>query len=157
MSEAHITAALADLSQRLPLFVYGSLRRGMHNEARLAAGEKFRAAAEVHGFALYDSGWSFPYALPAPESSRVWGELVYFTDADYVPTMRWCDRLEGFHPGDPEVSHYTRTVVRVRRVDDGRWEPAWMYVANRDLVDMDRLVPGGDWVEYREQVAVEEP
>lgn len=73
------------------LFVYGTLRRGGANHARLAAARFVGEGVTAARHALFVG--SFPYLATGPAVHRVRGE-VYAVDAD---TLAVLDRMEG-HP-----------------------------------------------------------
>lgn len=79
------------------LFVYGTLKRGFHNNRLLVeGGAKFLGTDEAPG-KLYGrterDGWHPPVPVVTPEEGWVRGELFEVDEA----TLTRCDRLEG-HP-----------------------------------------------------------
>src|SRR5438094_10472984 len=98
-------------TDRLPVFVYGTLRPGQGNYSRLLAG---RIAAPVPatlpGHALYGRALSFPYVVPAPGHTVV-GDLVTPLADLYDGVLDDLDWLEGYRAGQPDASHYVRTRV----------------------------------------------
>lgn len=119
------------------VFVYGSLRSGMHNH-RVMGQSELLAEANLTGFEMYQVS-SFP-AIVAGEGC-VKGEL-YLVDG---ATLDRLDRLEG-HP-----HMYKRRLVTVQSGDV--LAQAWVYVWQRPV---DRLapVPGGDWVRHYATVTI---
>ncbi len=135
--------------RHLPMFVYGTLRRGQGNYGLVARATvaEFDAVALDH--MLYVVG--LPYAADRP-GSTVTGELMVIASADYETVLARLDRLEGFRPDAPERSHYVRVPRPVRYRDAaGRWRPrqAWMYHGGPEvlarLTEAD-VLPGGDWL-----------
>lgn len=116
-----------------PVFVYGSLRRGMHNHGVMGNSELL-TEAHLSGFEMYQVS-SFP-AIVAGEGI-VKGE-VYLVDG---ATLARLDRLEG-HP-----QMYRRSMVTVQAGD--ALCQVWVYVWQRPVSGLVQ-VPGGDWVEFFE-------
>ena len=132
------------------LFTYGTLRPGGRNadllELGLAAKPQYEAATAA-GMAIYASrSGAFPYAVAHPALS-VHGTLVGFSATQWAAARPHLDALEGFDPRRPEHGHYVRRRWSVR-TGCGRQVLAWVYLAGpRTLVDTDRLIPGGDWLD----------
>lgn len=133
--------------ERLPFFVYGTLRPGEANHVRTLRG---RTAAEepahIRGALLYD-GPGYPYATAGPADAVVHGALVRPRERDYDEVRTVLDRLEGYVPGAPG-NLYER--VRTEAVlADGRTVHAWVYLAAAPLADRLRTtatpLAGGDW------------
>jgi gamma-glutamylcyclotransferase (GGCT)/AIG2-like uncharacterized protein YtfP len=116
-----------------PVFVYGSLRKGMHNH-RVMGSSKLLAEATLTGFDMYQVS-SFP-AIVVGEGG-VKGEIYLVDNA----TLARLDRLEG-HP-----RMYRREVVTVQ--SGSCLFDVWVYVW-QGPVDYLAPVPSGDWVEYYE-------
>ncbi|WP_110944755.1 gamma-glutamylcyclotransferase family protein [Streptomyces niger] len=137
-----------DGHERLPFFVYGTLRPGEANHAWALRG---RTAAEqpatVQGALLYD-GPGYPYAVRGPADAAVHGHLVTPAEDVYDEVLAVLDRLEGYTPGAPH-NDYDR--VRCAAVlPDGTSVPAWVYLAAEPLAGRLRAagtpIPGGDWL-----------
>jgi gamma-glutamylaminecyclotransferase len=110
------------------VFVYGSLRRGLHNH-RLLSGARFDGEAITSpGFRLYDLG-SFP-GMVAEGSERVRGEAFCVDTA----TLEALDRFES-HP-----RFYRRTAIRL-----GDGAEVETYLLTPEQVEGRRMVHGGDW------------
>lgn len=133
--------------ERLPFFVYGTLRPGEANHTRTLRG---RTAAEepahIRGALLYD-GPGYPYATSGPADAVVHGDLVRPRDHDYDEVRAVLDRLEGHVPG-ARGNLYER--VRTDAVlADGRTVRAWVYLAAAPLAARLRStatpLAGGDW------------
>src|SRR5262245_15031900 len=126
------------MTDRLPIFVYGTLRPRCHN-ARLYDGlatPTHDGTCWVEGYALVGGG--FPYAVLSAGAESV-GCLVW-PDADAYDRVRdRLDMLEGYRPEEPERSHYHRTVVTVHTAI--RAYEAWIYVPARAHYAEGRPVP----------------
>lgn len=93
--------------------------------------------------ALFDLG-IYPAAVPAMDHSQVWGE-VYQTE-DPASVLAALDEIEGYRPGQPDRSLYTRVLTDVT-LDDGRLEKAWAYFYNAPLGQAQRIA-SGDYLEH---------
>lgn len=115
-----------------PVFVYGSLREGMHNNWYLEEAQLVQTG-HIQGFDMYQLN-TFPAIVPG--SGVVVGEVYQVSKA----TLAVLDRLEG-HP-----NVYKREKVTVT-LTEGEPVTAWVYVWQRPV---NHLIPvlSGDWVEY---------
>ncbi|MGW8554099.1 gamma-glutamylcyclotransferase family protein [Streptomyces tubercidicus] len=134
-------------SERLPFFVYGTLRPGEANYGPTLRG---RTAAEepahIEGALLYE-GPGYPYATAGPDGAVVHGALVRPRDTEYDAVCAVLDRLEGYAPGDPH-NLYERVVTEAV-CPDGKTVRAWVYLAAEPLAARLRAtgtpIEGGDW------------
>ncbi|MFI9030481.1 gamma-glutamylcyclotransferase family protein [Streptomyces sp. NPDC053560] len=134
--------------ERLPFFVYGTLRPGEANHAWALRG---RTAAEqpamIHGALLYD-GPGYPYAVRGPADATVHGHVVTPHEAAYEEVLAVLDRLEGYTPGAPD-NDYDRAACDAD-LPDGSTVAAWVYLAAEPLAGRLRAagtpIPGGDWL-----------
>jgi gamma-glutamylcyclotransferase (GGCT)/AIG2-like uncharacterized protein YtfP len=92
--------------------------------------------------ALFDLG-IYPAAVPASDG-RVWGEVYEATQPFTV--LQTLDELEGYRPGEPETSLYTRVLTPVT-LEDGRNVHAWAYFYNAPLGRAERI-ESGDYLEH---------
>ncbi|WP_059011336.1 gamma-glutamylcyclotransferase family protein [Streptomyces specialis] len=141
-------------AERLPFFVYGTLRPGQVNHAWALRG---RTAAEeparLPGAVLYD-GPGYPYAIPAPRDAgttgmpAVSGELIHPLPEHYDEVLAVLDRLGEYAPGAPD-NVYERVAVEVLRAA-GSTARAWVSLAAEPLAARLRAsgtaIPGGDWL-----------
>ena len=125
------------------VFFYGTLMTPFNRTGRLRINEHlvFRGRGSIEA-ALFDLG-IYPAAVPASDS-RVRGEVYALTDP--TTALRALDELEGYRPGDPETSLYTRTLTPVR-LDDGNDVEAWVYFYNAPLGRAERI-QSGDYLEH---------
>ncbi|MFH9420746.1 gamma-glutamylcyclotransferase family protein [Streptomyces sp. NPDC017529] len=133
--------------ERLPFFVYGTLRPGRANHARCLRGRTVaEESALVRGVLLYE-GPGYPYAVAGPADAVVHGDLVQPGEDVHDEVRAALDRLEGYVPGAPG-NLYERVAWRAERAD-GEAVRAWLYVAAEPLATRLRAtgtpVPGGDW------------
>lgn len=116
--------------ETVPIFVYGTLRQGGGNHARLLARAPELVTSTAPGFALYDLG-AFPAMLSTNTAGRVVGEVYRVTAAE----LRALDRLEGV----PTL--YYRDAIRLT----GGAE-AFAYLMNVLPRGTERRIVGGDWM-----------
>jgi gamma-glutamylcyclotransferase (GGCT)/AIG2-like uncharacterized protein YtfP len=104
----------------LPLFVFGTLRRGECNHHYLAGAYDRVLAARLPGFARVE-----PLKISRQPDSVVDGELFFLTANTYSATLRECDILEELTPGSLIGHEYRRIAVHVQ-TDLGEFA-AWVY------------------------------
>jgi gamma-glutamylcyclotransferase (GGCT)/AIG2-like uncharacterized protein YtfP len=125
------------------VFFYGTLMTPFNRTGRLSVNQHlaFKGRGSIEA-ALFDLG-IYPAAVPATDS-RVRGEVYELTDA--MSALEALDELEGYRPGDPETSLYTRRRALVS-MDDGSTVEAWAYFYNAPLGRAERI-ESGDYLEY---------
>jgi gamma-glutamylcyclotransferase (GGCT)/AIG2-like uncharacterized protein YtfP len=125
------------------VFFYGTLMTPFNRTGRLRIDQHlaFRGRGSIAA-ALFDLG-IYPAAVPA-EDSRVRGEVYELTEP--IAALRALDELEGYRPGEPESSLYTRMRTLVR-MDDGSTSEAWAYFYNAPLGRAERI-ESGDYLEH---------
>lgn len=125
------------------VFFYGTLMSGFKRRGRSSID------AELHiegrgsiSAALFDLG-IYPAAIPAGDA-RVWGEVHRMRDTTRV--LEALDEIEGYRPGTPDVSLYTR-VETPATFDDGHVANVWVYFYNAPLGQAERIA-SGDYLEH---------
>ena len=108
-------------SDRLPLFVFGTLRLGHENHHYLDGHYEQMLAANLHGYAR-----RHPLMIARQADGVVDGELYFLADDEYDATLAGCDELEELPPGELVGRDYERKRVTVTTVS-GPFE-AWAYV-----------------------------
>ena len=101
----------------IPVFAYGTLKRGHGNHRLLEAATFLGEAATIARYALHVDG--LPMVDRSNPVSPIHGELYLVDDATFADL----DRLEG-HP-----RFYRRFLTRVSMAD-GIMRAAWMYFGN---------------------------
>ncbi|HEX6290963.1 MAG TPA: gamma-glutamylcyclotransferase family protein [Herpetosiphonaceae bacterium] len=140
-----------DLTEQLPVLVYGTLRTGQSNWRRYLQGRTISerpAIAPDHK--MYATNYA--YVTDGP-GYYVVGELMEIKPELYALVMRDLDWLEEYHPLRPDYSLYVRVQREVHVVLDQCHEArcAWIYHLNpRRLSAFSAadLVPHGDWLRH---------
>lgn len=125
------------------VFFYGTLMTPFNRTAQLHI-DKYLAflGRGTITAALFDLG-IYPAAVPAPDS-RVCGEVYEMTNRRVV--LDALDEIEGYRPGEPETSLYTRALTPVT-MTDGSIVEAWAYFYNAPLGRAERI-ESGDYLEH---------
>lgn len=134
------------MQQQLPVFVYGTLRRGYGNHSRFADAATAISVATFENASMFAGGVPF---VRRTETGTVIGELVDIDPAQYEFVMKRLDQLEGFNGVNAKWNLYDRERVTVT-VDGGGTREAWTYLASEDLCRGKTPVPSGDYTEYRQ-------
>jgi gamma-glutamylcyclotransferase (GGCT)/AIG2-like uncharacterized protein YtfP len=128
----------------IPVFVYGTLRKGHGNYNNILKGNTVQeVAAEIHGFKIHSVspyGGSFPCMVAAGENEKVQGELMYLDEFDAEETMRRLDRLEGYNESNP-YSMYRREKRNVWNKMRSDYTEAWVYIWNSERLG--KYIPSG--------------
>ncbi|UQI49350.1 gamma-glutamylcyclotransferase [Streptomyces sp. HU2014] len=132
--------------ERLPVFVYGTLRPGQRNHAAFLRGRTVgEEPARMRGAVLFE-GPGYPYAVP-DATGEIFGDLVHLAADQHDGVLAALDRLEGSLPGGPG-RHYVR-VERPVLTEGGEPARAWVYLAGDEVARRLRAVgtriPGGRW------------
>jgi gamma-glutamylcyclotransferase (GGCT)/AIG2-like uncharacterized protein YtfP len=109
------------VDERLPLFVFGTLRRGEPNHHLLAGRYARMRPARLHGFSKLH-----PLMIRAQADGIVAGELYFLRREAYAAALRECDDLEGIAPGEMAGASYRRLRVTVETPEGP--VAAWAYV-----------------------------
>jgi len=106
---------------RLPLFVFGTLRRGHRNHHYLAGHYD-----DVQPAVLRDYARLHELMIAPQPGGEVDGELFVLTPDEYDTTMAGCDELEEIPPGQLIGTEYERKRVQVETAEGS--VTAWAYV-----------------------------
>ena len=106
---------------KLPLFAFGTLRRGHRNHHYLDGYYERAVPAILRGYQRLHE------LMIAPQPGGVVdGELFFLDAADYDDTLSGCDELEEIPPGRLVGHQYQRKLVSVETAE-GHFQ-AWAYV-----------------------------
>ena len=107
--------------ERLPLFAFGTLRRGEANHRYLAGRYERVLSARLPDYSPVG-----PLMIDRSPGGLVSGELFFLRPGVYEAALADCDELEGVAPRNLRHAIYERRRVRVL-TDAGEHE-AWAYV-----------------------------
>lgn len=110
----------------LPIFVFGTLRRGESNHKYLEGKYVRWLPATLPGFRRSVAAHGYPAAIPTSDSV-VTGELFFIDPVQYVETLAACDALEDLPPGELLGEFYQRARVSVETSEGTLL--AWAYIA----------------------------
>jgi gamma-glutamylcyclotransferase (GGCT)/AIG2-like uncharacterized protein YtfP len=114
-----------DPLSHLPLFVFGTLRRGESNHQCLAGRYDRWLPATLCNFKRTTAAHGFPQVAPSP-GDQVAGELFFIRPSDFPETLRACDILEDIPPGQLVGLYYQRAQVVVQTAQG--IATAWAYI-----------------------------
>lgn len=106
---------------KLPLFVFGTLRRGHRNHHYLEARYTRMIPGMLHGYERLHE-----LMIAQQPVGVVDGELFFLAQDNYDETLAGCDELEEIPPGQLVGHEYERKVVSVE-TSEGTFL-AWAYV-----------------------------
>lgn len=109
------------MTERLPLFVFGTLRRNQPNHHYLHQRYERCLPATLKEYALVA-----PLMIARQSGGQVTGELFFLTPGIYDATLAGCDELEEIPVGQLVGHEYERRRVVVE-TEAGQFE-AWAYV-----------------------------
>lgn len=95
--------------RQLPLFTFGTLRRGECNHGYLAGAYDRVVTARLFGFAQVA-----PLMIARETNAMVEGEIFFLTPATFESTLSGCDRLEELPTDGLVGDEYRRIAVRVQ-------------------------------------------
>ena len=130
---------------QLPLFVYGTLRRGQENYWLMRGNTVSEVSATIEQMALYSLR---AYPMMVEGEGTVCGELITFHPRVYSRLLADLDQLEGYYP---DRDSRFRRVERCIRTASGSELLAWVYLGNpRVLADEPHVaIQHGDWCKFR--------
>ena len=123
---------MSQTTHKILVAVYGSLKKGFHNDVYLERANSFVGSGTISGFEMYGLG-GFPMVVPG--DGRISVE-VYSVSDDVLESL---DRLEGF----PHFYDRKRAVVTYD--NSGRQEKVWIYFGRPDQVKGSKKVADGIW------------
>jgi gamma-glutamylcyclotransferase (GGCT)/AIG2-like uncharacterized protein YtfP len=130
--------------KNLPVFVYGTLRKGFGNHSRYLEGRTTAEIEAVTTGTMFSVG-GFPALIESP-SRVIKGELIFIDEKKYDEVLRSLDFLEGYRPHNLEMSMYLRKKVEI--LVAGKLVESWVYYWNRSVKGL-QLIESGCWKEYK--------
>lgn len=125
------------------VFFYGTLMTPFNRPGRQRIDQHLAYVGRGRmSAALFDLG-IYPAAVPASDA-QVWGEVYEMLNTPVV--LSALDEIEGYRPGEPEASLYTRVKTPVTLESGGVLE-AWAYFYNAPLGRAERI-ESGDYLEH---------
>ncbi|MBI1345625.1 gamma-glutamylcyclotransferase [bacterium] len=109
------------MENRLPLFVFGTLRQGHVNHHYLAGHYARMTPAILPGYRRLH-----PLMIACDPRGEVDGELYHLIPETYDSTLAGCDELEEIPPGQLVGHEYQRKLVTVQTAEGP--VQAWAYV-----------------------------
>jgi gamma-glutamylcyclotransferase (GGCT)/AIG2-like uncharacterized protein YtfP len=138
--------------EKLPFFVYGTLRTGEYNWERFLKGrttQEIPATLPDHKMFIDE----YPFVTDAEDGSQVNGNLVYPKPELYEAVTHDLDGLEQYDPATG--SGWYLRVVREAEIQDGSGQSqkvrVWVYHGGPDILnnlDEKMLELSGDWLVY---------
>jgi gamma-glutamylcyclotransferase (GGCT)/AIG2-like uncharacterized protein YtfP len=138
--------------ERLPIFVYGTLRPGQDNAYRIVPHAAHISPARVYGLAVYGEDQPWPHAITTDtRGSFVCGDLIWIhPKSDYRQLLDHLDEYEDVNRHAPEAGEYERISRQATAGVDVH--DAWVYVATGPtraaLLDQEPI-PDGNWLAAR--------
>jgi gamma-glutamylcyclotransferase (GGCT)/AIG2-like uncharacterized protein YtfP len=128
------------MTKKLPVFVYGTLRKGLHNYRLLQGATVKEVPATIKGVIYPVSPYGgFPCLVA--EEGTVQGELMYIKPNIYDKVVDRLDSLEGYRKYHEVSSMYLRRKAIVK-TEEGEVE-AWVYYWNSQIKYP--RIESGDW------------
>lgn len=118
-------------TSKILVAVYGSLKKGFHNDHYIASSDTFVGDGTVKGFDMFSLGG---YPMIVPGNGQISVEVYEVSET----TFNTLDRLEGF------PHFYDRKRVDVR-LNDGSATKTWIYFGRPEQVQGSALVADGIW------------
>lgn len=117
--------------------VYGTLRKGQSNNARLSDSKyigSFESDPEYTMKSIHDS---FP-GIKKGGNSSIFFEVYEVS----LKTLKSIDKLEGYVKLNDVKNYYNRRIIETP------WGKAITYLYNSKFTNLNTEIPSGNWVEY---------
>lgn len=133
-------------TQKMKIFVYGSLRTGFYNHEKYLKGHVIKTEpAKVKGKLFHMPNKGYPALLKG--SDEVYGEVI--TIDNYEEVMKAIDEMEGYFGVDNKENEYNRVVLDVYLIDRNEFEKCYVYMYNleetKEFIEKREYLPHGDW------------
>jgi gamma-glutamylcyclotransferase (GGCT)/AIG2-like uncharacterized protein YtfP len=136
------------MKKQLPVFVYGTLRKGFGNY-RLLKGKTIKEECGLIDGAIYPVSSNGGFPCLVEQKGVVVGELMYIEPNMYEQVLERLDGLEGYREKDERYSMYLRR-VRTVQTRGGNVE-AYVYIWNNGI--RTEKIPSGCWKTFEQQRA----
>jgi len=138
-------------TQKLKVFVYGSLRTGFFNYDKYLKGHVIKSEpAKVSGTLYHMPNKGYPALLKGTD--EVYGEVMTIDNYDVV--MEAVDKMEGYLGVDNKENEYNRLALDVHLLDTDKVEKCYVYMYNledsKEFIENREYIPHGDWTKNRE-------
>jgi gamma-glutamylcyclotransferase (GGCT)/AIG2-like uncharacterized protein YtfP len=132
--------------EKLPVFVYGTLRRGQKNYPHYLQGKTLRErSATVSGHLYFVDDGGYPYLTSG--MGRVFGEMMELLPEQYEEILRKLDELEEYDPRDEKHSVYLRRRTEAV-LEHGERITVWAYYWNCPEISGRRIRSGDFTLQY---------
>jgi gamma-glutamylcyclotransferase (GGCT)/AIG2-like uncharacterized protein YtfP len=131
------------MSNKLRIFVYGTLKPGEVNYQRYCAGKVIEEKSAMTFGNLFDLPLGYPAMTPG--ESIVHGFLLTFTDSTILSVL---DKLEDYNSNRiPEENEYYRQEIEIYDLDRKSLGLAWVYLMNFTQIQQlgGMIISSGCW------------
>lgn len=136
-------------TEKLKVFVYGSLRSGFFNYDKYLKGHVLSVEKATIKGKLYHMPYKGYPAIIDGEDTII-GEVMELKDFEKV--MIPMDRMEGYYGANNKNNEYTRVIEEVT-LESGKVEKCYIYRYNTNLdkrlESLGEYIPSGDWTNGR--------
>ncbi|RSL34801.1 gamma-glutamylcyclotransferase [Salibacterium salarium] len=134
------------MSRKLPVFVYGTLRNGLHNYENILKDQTATENNATSVGSLYAVDHeSFP-CLVREGRTIIQGEVMYIKEDRYDDILKKLDYLEGYDESNIQESDYVREVTTVTD-DKGQDVEVYIYYWNQPR-GLGEYITSGCWKTY---------
>ena len=136
--------------EQLPLFAYGTLRRGQENYALMRGHTLTEFPATLDGMALYSL---YAYPMIVEGQGIVYGDLMTLHPRLYSGVLADLDQLEDYFPEHEQASRFRR-VQRCVKTQSGLEVMAWVYIGHPSILQNEphTAITHGDWIRHRREL-----
>lgn len=137
-------------TQKLKVFVYGSLRIGFFNYDKYLKGHVIKSElATIKGTLFHMINKGYPALLKGDDI--VYGEVM--TIDNYETVIEAMDKMEGYIGIDNKENEYNRIALDVVLENEKKAEKCYVYMYNleksEDFLQNKQYIKSGDWTENR--------
>ncbi|MGL5354825.1 MAG: gamma-glutamylcyclotransferase family protein [Clostridium sp.] len=138
-------------TQKLKIFVYGSLRTGFFNYNKYLKGHVIeRKIGKVNGRLFHMKNKGYPALIEGDD--EVYGEVM--TIDNYVDVVKAMDEMEGYKGMNNAENEYNRLILDVKLIDENKAEKCYVYMYNQkdssEFIENREYLEHGDWTKNRD-------